>query len=178
MRHSRQRAGEGVRGGEKLAAWQRRVRLLPHPDYLLTHTAQKPGVEPTTGTSQPPGGWGWEREGREGGRVAARAISGGGAHRSGPKQTTTTRKKPEARRPSDPDLVRVVGDGHRASGFLRVVMVCLGPDRCAPPSLVALAAARPPSRPSLSHPQPPGLNRPGGGFDPGLWCWWVGGGLR
>jgi len=53
-------------------------------------------------------------------------------------------------RPPDPDLVHVVGDGHRASGFLHVAMVCLGPDRSAPPPLIALVAARPPSRPSLS----------------------------
>ena len=42
--------------------------------------------------------------------------------------------------------------GRRAFGFLLVVMACLGPDRCAPPPLIALVAARPPSRPSLPHP--------------------------
>jgi hypothetical protein len=76
-------------------------------------------------------------------------------------------------RPSDPDLVHVVGDGRRASGFLLVVMVCLGPNRCAPPPLIALVAARPPSRLSLPHSQPPGLTHPGGGFDPGLLVRWV-----
>ena len=57
-------------------------------------------------------------------------------------------------------MIRVVGDGRRAFGFLHVVMVCLGLDRCALPPLIAFVAARPPSRPSLPPSQPPGLKRP------------------
>ena len=49
----------------------------------------------------------------EGGRAATRAISSGGAHRLGPKQTITTSKKSEARRPSPTTRTKSGSDGRQ-----------------------------------------------------------------
>ena len=91
--------------------WAARPRLSPSICPSLD-TTKSPGSNPPPGYANP-GGREWGREGREGGRAATRAISDGGAHRLGPKQTITTCKKPKARRPSPTTRIKSGSDGRQ-----------------------------------------------------------------